>query len=464
MMTKRYLIDTSIILDDVENLYFLYQNGENHIFISDITLHELDSKKTLENERGYFAREFFRNVLDEMSLPSIFAPKQRDTLQQIFLEYNHCKIPLHIIHRTHYKTQSLDYGLNDARIFEIAKDYDCILLTNDIALKVYAISNNLPSQSLMRDKIENPQKIEFLSSFSAHQNSILEDLHNNDDFKALSNWSLLEITELDNTESSLYLTGKKHYGIKIDNTLELINFDEKIKEDKLYINPINLEQKFFYTLLTHPKNKITICSGATGSGKTLIALQAGLHLLKKGAVSGIIYLRNTITANDKEAELGFRKGDENQKLNYFMYPLFSAINFMITKMQKESLAKRIEYKGDANSIESKEATEYFIQKHNIEVMDIAHARGVSISKKFVIFDEVQNAPNSIVKLIGTRMAEDSRIVFLGDCTQIDHPYLSKFRNGLATLLKKAKTDDFLAGIALKQTIRSDIAGWFEENF
>lgn len=95
-------------------------------------------------------------------------------------------------------------------------------------------------------------------------------------------------------------------------------------------------------------------------------------------VDGIVYLRNTVTANDKEAELGFRKGDESQKLNYFMYPLFSVINFMITKMQKESLAKRIEYRGDANSIESKEATEYFITKHNIEVMDIAHARGLAL--------------------------------------------------------------------------------------
>ncbi len=147
-----------------------------------------------------------------------------------------------------------------------------------------------------------------------------------------------------------------------------------------------------------------------------------------------------------------------------MYPLFSAINFMITKMQKESLAKRIEYRGEANSIQSQEATEYFLNKHNIEVLDIAHARGVSIAKKFVIFDEAQNASNATIKLIGTRMAEDSRIVFLGDPMQIDHPYLSKYRNGLISLLKKAKQDDFLAGIVLHQTIRGEIASWFEENF
>ncbi|WP_334096091.1 PhoH family protein, partial [Helicobacter typhlonius] len=99
-----------------------------------------------------------------------------------------------------------------------------------------------------------------------------------------------------------------------------------------------------YALLTHPQNNLTIATGSTGSGKTLIALQAGITLVKNGVVDGIVYMRNTITANDKEAELGYRKGDESQKLGYFMYPLYSAINFTIDKLQESSLAKRIEYR------------------------------------------------------------------------------------------------------------------------
>lgn len=461
-MKKSYLIDTSVILDDVENLFFLYQNGENTIFICDVTLSELDKKKDLNNETGFFAREFFRNINGNEARVSDFKALEKDKIHTLC--FSERQIPLQIIHRPIYKTKFQDYGLNDARILEIAKDYNLMLLTNDISLKVYALSLSIASQSLMRDRIENPQDIDFLTRFSLHKSDIKANIEKEESFKQLKNWSLIEINELDNTQSSLYETGKKHYGVKLNNVFESLDFDMLLEEDSFYIKPMNLEQKFLYALLTHSKNKITICSGATGSGKTLIALQAGLHLLKKGVIDGIVYLRNTVTANDKEAELGFRKGDENQKLKYFMYPLFSVINFMITKMQKESLAKRIEYRGEANSIESKQATEYFITKHNIEVMDIAHARGVSIAKKFVIFDEAQNASNATIKLIGTRMAEDSRIVFLGDPMQIDHPYLSKYRNGLVSLLKKAKQDDFLAGIVLRQTIRSEIAGWFEENF
>ncbi|QOQ98694.1 PhoH family protein [Helicobacter winghamensis] len=463
-MKKSYLIDTSIILDDVENLFFLHQDGENTIFICDVTLSELDKKKDLNSETGFFTREFFRSINGDNASISEYIAIENDKIHTLYFSNNAREIPLQIIHRPIYKTKFQDYGLNDARLLEIAKDYNLTLLTNDISLKIYALSLSINSQSLMRDRIENPQEIDFLTHFSVHKSNIKVNIEKEQRFKALKNWSLLAIDELDNTENSLYQTGKKHYGIKLDGVFESLDFDALLEEFVFYVKPINLEQKFLYALLMHPRNKITICSGATGSGKTLIALQAGLHLLKKGMVDGIVYLRNTVTANDKEAELGFRKGDESQKLNYFMYPLFSVINFMITKMQKESLAKRIEYRGDANSIESKEATEYFITKHNIEVMDIAHARGVSIAKKFVIFDEAQNASNATIKFIGTRMAEDSRIVFLGDPMQIDHPYLSKFRNGLVSLLKKAKQDNFLSAIVLHQTIRSEIAGWFEDNF
>lgn len=143
-----------------------------------------------------------------------------------------------------------------------------------------------------------------------------------------------------------------------------------------------------------------------------------------------------------------------------MYPLFSAINFTIDKLQQNSLAKRIEYKGETKSIQKEQATEYFLQKHNIEVIDIAHARGITLANKFIIFDEVQNASNATIKLIGTRVGEGSKIVFLGDWAQIDHPYLSKFRNGALSLLQRALNDDKIAAMQLRQTIRSDIAKWF----
>ena len=467
-MKKRYLIDTSIILDSVENLLILY-GGENLLFISDIVLLELSKKKETLGQSGYFSREFFRlinhNLGEEIEPTTIgLSPlKKGDFLWQTYLKEGENLIPLYIISRSFYETPMPDWGQNDLKIAEIALDYSLTLITNDTALKIHSLSRGIQAESLLRDSVNNVDSIDFFYRSTCHIDSISY-LNEQAWFQALSDWSLIEIVEEENTGNAHYLNGKKQFGFKIKGAFVPQNLDEIIKTHSPYIAPLNLEQKLYYALLLHPNNRITVASGATGSGKTLIALQAGITLFKLGIVDGIVYLRNTITANDKEAELGFRKGGEFEKLDYFMYPLYSAINFTITKMQKESFAKRIEYRGENKGEQRAEATEYFMKKHNISIIDIAHARGITISRKFVIFDEVQNASNATVKLIGTRMGEESRIVFLGDLKQIDHPYLSRNRNGLATLLKIASSDDYIAAIKLKQTIRSEIAGWFEDRF
>lgn len=471
-----FLIDTSIILDDVDNLIYIYNNMGKEIFISDVVIEELDKHKGSEGQNGYFAREFFRSIdyeegeakerslLQESIITSSIQAMDGDFFKPVFFVREGIKIPLTFIHRASYRSLERAYGMNDTKIAEIAEDYKMRLLSNDSALKIRLLARGIESESLMRENVENPSQIDFWHAFYKHREDGFEVLYEDERFKRLKDWSLLEIIEEDNTGNSRYLSGRKFYGIKRKGIFELLDFDLILKEQEPYILPINLEQKMLYALLTHPSNLITIATGSSGSGKTLIALQAGIYLVKKKLVDGIIYLRNTITANDKEAELGFRKGDETQKLHYFMYPLFSAINFTISVLQANSLAKRIEYRGEVSSVDKEEATEYFLQKHKIEVIDIAHARGVTLSNKFVIFDEVQNASNATLKLIGTRMGEGSRICFLGDYRQIDHPYLSKFRNGAVSLLQKALNCDELAGIQLRQVIRSDIARFFEDNF
>lgn len=461
---QRVLLDTSIILDDTYNLIYLYKQHKQ-LYITDVVLDELDNKKDLQNESGYFAREFFRcitNVAQQTSCDLIQA-HTNDLIVQLECVFEKICIPICVITRSQYKTQYIDYGYNDAKIREIAKDYSLILLTNDIALRVRSIADNIESYPFKRLQINNPKDIDFITKISLLKGlSNREKFEKSDDFQKQTNWHIFEIEEYDYTDTTRYLTGKKYFGIKHNNTLEILDIDSIIKESNPYILPINIEQKLAYTMLIHPSNFLSIITGSTGSGKTLMALQAGITLQKAKIVDGIVYMRNTITANDKEAELGFRKGDETQKLHYFMYPLFSSINFIIENLKEHSLAKRIEYRGESRGFDKEDATQYFLEKHCIELLDIAHARGISLHNKFVIFDEVQNASDATIKLIGTRIGEKSRIVFLGDYNQIDHPYLNKFRNGALTLLNKAQQDDYIFGLQFKHTIRSQTAQWFDE--
>ncbi|WP_394990656.1 PIN domain-containing protein, partial [uncultured Helicobacter sp.] len=196
MSTKSYLLDTSVILDDIQNIVYLYQDGANALFLSDTIIDELDKKKELMNEMGYFVREFFRNLYtpEESSTTTEsqqfqgidsdnvcarsggsggLAPtadnkfaqqtcsKNNDYIRQIYFIHNTHHIPITLIYRPHYEIPHQDHSLNDTKIITIAKDYNLTLLTNDISLKIRALTQNLNAQSLFRDRVENPEKIDF---------------------------------------------------------------------------------------------------------------------------------------------------------------------------------------------------------------------------------------------------------------------------------------------------------------
>jgi PhoH-like ATPase len=479
-----YLLDTSVILDDPANLLRISENNQNLVVITNIVLAELNNKKDdMRSEAGFRAREFFRladispgKMLSRNDLPE--ALKQctqvghcdNDSYYTLELTFDRSlhgeeivPVELFIVFRENYRVAHNFHepkGLNDAKIAEIAKDYGLILLTNDISFKIAAQVQQIESESIKNASVERPDEIEFAHTFSFHDTPELPAGTEHHDFEQLT-----FIQEAESQSSEIYETGIQRYAIVHNGQLEWCDFDRRFGEffDESLIRPLNLEQKFYYTMLTHPQNYITVVAGSTGSGKTLMALQAGLELVDEGIVEGIVYARNTVTSTDQASELGFRKGDEDQKLGYFMYPLYSAINFTIEHQNKYSIESQVEYTGNTNSAKRENATELFMANHNIEVMDIAHMRGTTISRKFVIIDEAQNMTNATLKLIGTRMGDETRLVIMGDPNQIDHPFLSKRRNALVTLMNKAQHSNFIAGIQLRHTIRSEIANWFDKN-
>jgi len=450
MKGKKYIIDTSIILDGLSNIFHLSQNNENTLIICDIVLRELESKKTLMDETGFFARSFFQ-AIDSTRL-NVDETYYADILTEVMFTYEQKECKITLLNRPVYKTNGLEHSLNDGRILEIAKDYKGILVTNDIALLIHSLSQKCPSEQLKTDIVANPNDIEF------HQKLITNDIESTPEFQKATDWTSFEVAGLSEDES--YETGLSKFGIKLHSKFEELDFD-KIKAT---IPPVNLAQKIFYSMMIHPNNELTICSGATGSGKTLMALQAGIQLVEEGVVEGIIYIRNTVTATDKSSEMGYRKGGEDEKLNYFMYPLYTAINTIVEKLAKDSIKNKMKFTGDLNSIYKENATEVFMKEMNITLADIAHARGITLSNKFIILDEAQNCSNATVKLVGTRMGEDARMCILGDWKQVDNQFLTRNRNGLVSALRLAGNIDYPAGCKLPKTVRSRLAEFFDTHF
>ncbi len=487
MNNKKFLIDTSVILDDPQNLITLYQQGLNQIYISDVILKELNGhKEDGFNEKGFFAREFIRaldkGILSNRSDFKLTITKKKlkkrrisksiikedltkngdDVIYAFTCLFENQKEPIviNIINRDNYNKDS---NTNDLKIVEIAQDYNLDLITNDIALKIIALSKGIHSESLKKDSVNNPEDIDFKVEIEVRE-SLKEDALNQI-AEQNTGFSQITVTILNEDGSD---SGKKEFYLSLPNKkLKKLGMDAN--DFKKYdVSPLNLEQKFLLSILSEDESKIAVVTGSTGSGKTLMVLQEGLRRVKDedDAIDGIIYLRNTVNSNDKASELGFRKGDQNQKLNYFAYPLFGNINFISQNkfsIKKKDLKLQQEDNKNANSTTKEDFTESFMKEYNIEVMDLAHARGVTLTKKFVIFDEVQNASNATLQLLGTRLGKDSRLVILGDYKQVDHPYLTRQRNALVTMLKKGLSDDSIAAIQLRKTIRSDIAKWFQEN-
>lgn len=485
---KCYLLDTSVILDDPANILRISEFNKNLVVITNTVLAELNNKKDdMRSEAGYRAREFFRIADSETGgslsfdeIPSALQQRYRlgisssDHFYRLSLPFpsdlgndghSDTTISLLIIYRETFRadtTFSEPKGRNDARIGEIAADYGLTLVTNDISFKIAAEVRGVTAQSLRNASVARPDDINFLHTVTYRDEPEMPKTE-----EALHNFDQIIFVQEAASEghNEIYETGVQRYAVTFNGRLEWCDFDRRFGElyDDTLIRPINLEQKFYFHLLTHPQNRLTVVSGSTGSGKTLIALQAGLEMVKEGIVEGIVYARNTVTASDPQAELGFRKGDEHEKLGYFMYPLYSAINYTIEHQNKHSIESQVEFTGNTNSTKRENATELFMAKYNIEVMDIAHMRGTTISRKFVIIDEAQNMTNATMKLIGTRMGEETRLVVMGDPHQIDHPFLSKRRNALVTMLNKAANNDFVAGVQLRHTIRSEVADWFDKN-
>jgi PhoH-like ATPase len=482
---KCYLLDTSVILDDPTNILRISQENTNAVVITNIVLAELNGKKDdIRSEAGYMAREFFRladaafgEPISAIELPQCILdtidPLQckNDRYYRLDLKFDRSlhngeeiTTPFFIIHRENYRISnsfSEPKGLNDAKIGEIADDYDLTLVSNDMSFRIAAEIRGIPTQHIRNSSVESPDEIDFNYTYTYTETPQFPTDMEHHNFNQLT-----FVQNALSTANEIYATGIQRHAFSVNGKLEWCDFDRRFGEnfDDNLIRPINLEQKFYFSMITHPQNYITVVAGSTGSGKTLIALQAGLELVSEGIVDGIVYARNTITSNDQQAELGFRKGDEEQKLGYFMYPLYSAVNFTIEQQSKYSIDARVEYTGNTNSVKRENATELFMKKYNIEAMDIAHMRGTTISRKLVIIDEAQNMTNATLKLIGTRMGDETRLVVMGDPGQIDHPFLSKRRNALVSLLNKAQHSNFIAGIQLRHTIRSNVADWFDKNF
>ena len=236
-------------------------------------------------------------------------------------------------------------------------------------------------------------------------------------------------------EEMLILFKEAKKGVDIDEdkimetkSLKILEIDSEEQTDLFFqtkkrkILPRSKNQKKYFNLLN--SKDIVFASGPAGTGKTFVAVAKAVASLHKGLVKKIILSRPAVEAGEK---LGFLPGDLKEKVDPFLRPIYDALYDMMPHDQVEKK----------------------IANNTIEIAPIAFMRGRTLEDCYIILDEAQNTTKIQMKMFLTRLGKNSKMVVVGDNTQID--LISKNDSGLIDVSKKLKNIDDIGFIELDQS-------------
>ncbi|MBN2194845.1 MAG: PhoH family protein [Polyangiaceae bacterium] len=213
------------------------------------------------------------------------------------------------------------------------------------------------------------------------------------------------------------------------------------REGVMGIRPRNREQSFTLDLLLDDNVRLVTVVGKAGTGKTLLALAAGLkRTAEDGSYSRLLVSRPVMPMG---RDLGYLPGSIEEKLDPWMQPIFDNLEFLLVS----GGAKRRGIRGFDELFESGQ----------LQVEPLTYIRGRSLPQQYVIVDEAQNLTPHEVKTIITRCGEGAKIVLTGDPFQIDNPYVDSASNGLTVTADRLRGESLVGHILLSKGERSELA-------
>ena len=208
------------------------------------------------------------------------------------------------------------------------------------------------------------------------------------------------------------------------------------------IKPRSIEQQMALELLMDEKVPLVTLVGSAGTGKTLLALAAGLEQIIKQKRYDKMLVSRPIMPLGKD--IGYLPGDKDTKLLNWMQPIFDNLAYLMRDgtNPRQSIREKIEK---------------LQRDHVVELEALTYIRGRSIPKQYVIIDEAQNLTPHEIKTIISRAGEDTKMVLTGDPSQIDNPYLDSNSNGLSYAVERLKPLPLHGHVTLTKSERSTLA-------
>jgi PhoH-like ATPase len=210
------------------------------------------------------------------------------------------------------------------------------------------------------------------------------------------------------------------------------------------ISARNREQRFAFELLLRDSISLVTLVGKAGTGKTLLALAAGVHKVADERIYNRLLISRPVVPMGRD--LGYLPGELKEKLTPWMQPLYDNLD-LIFGTQETSGKPRHWRRG----------YEELMEFNLLQIEPLTYIRGRTIPKQFLIVDEAQNLTPHEVKTILTRAGEDTKVILTGDVEQIDNPYVDAASNGLTYVVEKFKQEPLAGHITLFKGERSLLA-------
>ena len=223
------------------------------------------------------------------------------------------------------------------------------------------------------------------------------------------------------------------------------------------VMPRNLQQQMALDLLLDDEVALVTLIGQAGTGKTLLALAAGMQkVVSDGLYAKLLAARPIMPMG---RDIGYLPGDKDEKLGAWMQPIFDNLTYLLGHRLNgngdDKSAPHADQKHQQRGIEGK--IDALMQSGTIVLEPLTYIRGRSIPGQFMLVDEAQNLTPHEIKTIASRVGEGTKLVFTGDPTQIDNPYLDASSNGLTYLVERLKGKSLVGHVTLAKAERSALA-------
>lgn len=431
-MKKNYVVDSNVLVHDPQALF---RFEDNDVIVPIYVLEEIDRFKRDTTERGRNAREVTR-TLDAMR-------EQHGSLKQPIPIGDGGTLCVYVPEKRQRLEVALDPSSGDNAIIQTAieirderADKPTIFVTMDVNLRIRADALGLVTQSYENQSVE-PEQLD---------SGVVELDVADDAFEEFFKKGQLEIED-DRLYPNVCVmlrplaNGQRTALARYDATTRSVKKLLTPREGVMGLRARNREQSFALDLLLDPAVRLVTLLGTAGTGKTLLALAAGMSLtVMDGTYSRLLVSRPVVPLG---RDLGFLPGDIQEKMTPWMKPIFDNLEFLLLGAG-----------GRRRGIPDIDA---LLRGGQIEIEPLTYIRGRSLPQQYVIVDEAQNLTPHEVKTVITRCGEGTKIVLTGDAFQIDNPYVDSATNGLTVVADRLRGEPLTGHILLRRGERSELA-------